>query len=399
VPLIQAGAGISDQQDGEKAAHEAATAALERSRADAADWVFVFVTPAHRGAFGAILETVCDVTGTSRVIGCTGVGVLAGAKEIEGEAGVAVLAASSEAVRAVPLLFRDEGDGGLSIGYEIAALLEPPPAAGEDEILLLFSDPARIQPERVFRALGAKRPILIAGAAASEDGTLGGTQQFCGREVAAGAVAGLHLSGRLGLATGVTQGCTPIGEPCVITRGHGNMVFALDGRPALAVFAEQIPRALFAANPALLRSVFVGISPEPAPAETAPGEFLVRPIAGFDQARGAFAVGGSVVEGQWLTLVIRDPDAAREDLKRMLEKVRTARETLHAAFGLYFNCAGRGRGLYGLDGIDSAYLTQALGSLPLAGVFGNAEFAPLRGATRMFTYTGVLTLVGEARPR
>jgi small ligand-binding sensory domain FIST len=65
------------------------------------------------------------------------------------------------------------------------------------------------------------------------------------------------------------------------------------------------------------------------------------------------------------------------------------------SFGLYFNCAGRGSSLYGLSGIDSAFLSRQFGDLPIVGFFGNAEIAPLRGVNRLFTYTGVLALVGD----
>ena len=34
---------------------------------------------------------------------------------------------------------------------------------------------------------------------------------------------------------------------------------------------------------------------------------------------------------------------------------------------------------------------------PIAGFFGNAEIAPLRGENRLFTHTGVLALIGDGR--
>ena len=64
-------------------------------------------------------------------------------------------------------------------------------------------------------------------------------------------------------------------------------------------------------------------------------------------------------------------------------------------FGLYFNCAGRGSALYGIPGVDAAYISQRFGDLPIAGFFGNAEMAPLQDRNVLFTHTGVLALFGE----
>jgi small ligand-binding sensory domain FIST len=49
--------------------------------------------------------------------------------------------------------------------------------------------------------------------------------------------------------------------------------------------------------------------------------------------------------------------------------------------------------LYGIPGIDSAYIKQILGDFPLIGMFGGYELAPLGRANHLFAYTGVLALI------
>ena len=49
----------------------------------------------------------------------------------------------------------------------------------------------------------------------------------------------------------------------------------------------------------------------------------------------------------------------------------------------------RGRPLYGMEGIDTAYIRQALGDFPLIGMFGGYELAPLGQANHLFAYTEV----------
>ena len=75
--------------------------------------------------------------------------------------------------------------------------------------------------------------------------------------------------------------------------------------------------------------------------------------------------------------------------------VDTLRDRLDGApdFGLYFDCAARGRGLYGREGVDLAAIHQHLGEFPLLGMFGGFELATTYGMARVYTYTGVLVLV------
>jgi small ligand-binding sensory domain FIST len=61
---------------------------------------------------------------------------------------------------------------------------------------------------------------------------------------------------------------------------------------------------------------------------------------------------------------------------------------------LYVNCVGRGRSFHGVPGLETAYLRQHVGAMPIAGYFSGGEFAPGGGAPRLHQYTGVLTLLG-----
>jgi small ligand-binding sensory domain FIST len=84
---------------------------------------------------------------------------------------------------------------------------------------------------------------------------------------------------------------------------------------------------------------------------------------------------------------------AREDLNQMLERQAANLAGRKPAFGFYFNCCARGSSLYGIPGIDSAYIKQILGDFPFIGMFGGYELAPLGRANHLFAYTGVLALI------
>lgn len=362
-----------------------------------ADWGIVFATGPHRPRYAAILAAVQECLRTEYLTGCSAWGVVAESQEVEGQPAVAVLAVQSDRIEAETLLAPAGEDAGPRAALEIATLAGKRSERGPgDDLLVLLPDPFAFRPDLLLRELGRSMPgTLAVGGAASGTPRADQTFQFYGRNVATRAVAGLYLSGAIETRVGITQGCQPLGEPCRVTAGGGNLILELDGRPALDVLRSRLPAPLRDELQRLGGHLFVALPPDPAQDRIEPGEYLVRSLVGADPERGSLAISATINQGQLLLLALREGQSAREDLKQMLARISALPGRPGDRFGLYFNCAARGESLYGMPGIDSAYLSGALGKLPVLGLFGNAEIAPLRGANHCFTHTGVLTVVGE----
>ena len=170
-------------------------------------------------------------------------------------------------------------------------------------------------------------------------------------EAAQGALVGVALSG-LAPVIGVAQGCTPIGQPYVITRAEANVIQRIANRPALEVLEDAI-RALPDAEARIRRAgVFAGLAMDPAKSPLERGDFLVRNLVGADQSSGALAVAERVRVGQTLQFQIRDAEASREDPAGCSRRWSARLGGRRPAFGCYFDCAGRGRGLFGVPDHD-----------------------------------------------
>jgi len=65
------------------------------------------------------------------------------------------------------------------------------------------------------------------------------------------------------------------------------------------------------------------------------------------------------------------------------------------AFGIYFDCCGRGESFYGFPNCDVNAIREHFGDLPVIGFHGNFELAPFRGTNSLYTYSGVLLLVAD----
>jgi small ligand-binding sensory domain FIST len=90
--------------------------------------------------------------------------------------------------------------------------------------------------------------------------------------------------------------------------------------------------------------------------------------------------------------MFRNPVTAEKDMARMVHQIGQ-RLSGKPDFGLYFDCAARGKGLYGRADVDVQAIHERLGDFPLIGMFGGFELATTQGFPMLYTYTGVLILV------
>jgi small ligand-binding sensory domain FIST len=392
--MIRAGAGQSSHHTTAQAAAEAARQAMAQAGIRRADAALVFFTADHAKFQQELIEPLCRVTGTDQIAGASAAGILTGAGEVEGSHGVAVLVLASDQMQARPFLFEPLRERDRDIGGEIARCAAD--RAEQNCLLTLFPDTYNGQPQRLLHAIHQSGGFVrVVGAGATEDGTAQATYQLCADTLATNAVAGMALSGSFHASIDITQGCQPIGAPMTITRAEKNLIYEIDHRPALKVFARMLKGPLAEDITRALQVLFVGLPADRNENSVAAGKYLVRNIIGLDPEKGFLGVADAVREGQAMIFAFRDGERAREDLNQMLARQAESLRGEKPAFGLYFNCCARGASLYGIPGIDSAYIRQSLGDFPLIGMFGGYELAPLGGANRVFAYTGVLALITE----
>jgi len=232
-----------------------------------------------------------------------------------------------------------------------------------------------------------------------------------------GGLSGVAFSRDVALVSRVTQGCQPMGPARSIAEADRNVVYLLDGEPALDVLLRDLgvegaePRSVLPK----LRQTLVGLSDRADERVARPGQFgaetRVRHLVGLDPQRRGVAVGDVVEPGMRLAFCSRDTAAARRDLVRICSEIREELEpeTLSLATALalqgsevdraphparriagavYVSCAGRGGPHFGARSAELAIVRHALGDVPLAGFFAAGEIA----RRHLYGYTGVLTV-------
>lgn len=222
-----------------------------------------------------------------------------------------------------------------------------------------------------------------------------------------GGLSGVAFSGSARVVTRLSQGCARVGPRRAITRADRNVVYELDGRPALTcllqdlgvtatISAEGWQREALPKVRATLAGLSDGESGGPAHGSQLDANTRVRHLVGIDPGRQGVALADSVEPGMTLTFCQRQQHAARQDLVRMCAEVREEfdpeNEPRSEPVGaIYISCAGRGGAHLGGLNAEMELLSHALGNLPVVGFFAGGEVS----GHLLHGYSGVLTVFGR----
>ncbi len=250
-------------------------------------------------------------------------------------------------------------------------------AARQPGFGVVHADPRNPKTPEMVARLADELPCYLVGgltASRSRHAQVAGT----GAGAAEGGISGVLFAGDVAVACGLSQGCSPIGPSRLVSDAEGNVIKAIEGKPAVEVLkadleaSGQKPQALHVAL---------------AVPGSDTGDYLVRNLIGVDPDRGWIGIGDEVTAGDRVTFCRRDPATAAEDLDRMLGRLKARRNALPAA-GLYYSCVARGPHLFQGESTEAETIAKSLGTFPLTGFFGNGEIS----ASRLYGYTGVLVL-------
>ena len=385
--MIRAGSSLVRGEGVEAAAAAAKAAGRGVERAKVA---FMFASGQDPDDVGELVAAASEALGGAPVVGCTGGGVVGTGEEVEGEAAISIVAVETDdQVAAEPFFAKLAGEGVKDADALAASLSGKIRGAAERATIVLVADPMSFDAKPLLARLREKQPKLpvIGGLAASRGDSM---PVFAGAERSTHALAGAALSGH-GLRTtvAVAQGCRPIGRAGRVTRSDKNLLYEVDGEPVLVRLKEAIEQAEE-------RALFCGLGFESLRMPLASEDYLARNILGVDPKAGAVAIAEVIPPGATMCFLVRDAAAAREDLAARVRELGSAYTRKPPAFGLYFDCLGRGAGLYDEEGVDAKIIQETLGDFPLAGFFGNGELAPFLGTNLLHNYTGALVLFGEA---
>ena len=386
--MIHVGVGHSQSLSTAEAAERATLMAMGNAGIAKADLAIVFATINYQTEYEDLYQAVHSNSNCDELIGCSGMSVLTSAGEFEEEPALAVMVIRSEQLSAVSFSARGTAS---EVNDQIQENIQS--GSDDDSLLVIFPDVRALNPAELVKHIGSDGAALpVVGAAVSGDATGAQMYHWKGKEATEGGLTGVLLTGDFSTEIGVAQGCQPIGRPREITKAEGRVIFELDGEPALENFKGTLQLLTQDDIRKSGGTVFVGIAMDPENKNPIRGDFLIRNLVGINEEHAALAVSEEVTEGQLVQFHLRNPNAAAEEIQVIIAQLAEKTREHTPAFGLYFNCLGRGKGLYGAANHDIGVIQEKFPGLPVIGFFGNSEFAPIGGRNFAHAYTGVFVL-------
>lgn len=340
---------------------------------------FVYVTDTLDSDLPLIADRLRDETGVAHWVGTIGFGVMVGGREyFETPAMVAMLGVLPED------------------SFHILPTVDTPGDPLPDNVMnwagranpmlgIVHADPRNAYIGDILNAITDDTDaFLVGGLTASR-----GKQAQIADRPTEGGVSGVLFGEDIQVVTGLSQGCSPVGDIHEVTQADDNILVELDGRPALDVFREDIGEVLSRNLERVSGYIHAALPISGDDSGDGSGDYLVRNVVGIDPGNKLLAIGERISAGDKVMFVRRDGPAAAEDLDRMLADVCDRAEGTPKA-ALYYSCVARGPNLFGAESDEMKAVQAALGDdVPVVGFFANGEISK----NRLYGYTGVLTLI------
>jgi hypothetical protein len=401
----KAGVGYSTKTESEQAGVEAAKAALDRSGGAACDVAFLYSTAKHDPR--ALRDGVRSVIGkNAKLLGGATMGIATPGLVSYGgyETGVALF--SSDTIKTQ--LFHatglpgNEPAVGAALGKQVAPALKEPDAS----CILLFdsvkSPPIGGLPQinlgsRVLQGfapeIGAAK---LAGHGLLGDSSFSPYYQWYGDEILQNAALALTLSGGVQMDIEVSHGCKPASDFLKVTKSEGNVVFEIDGKPALAYASDLLgPEAGKIEDYPLFLTLGQNFGDKFGPIREE--NYVNRSVVAVDRDHSALVIAeADIPPGTEVQLMRRSIDfsATAERWQRLYDSVRGRGR--RPVLALYFDCAGRSALFANTDKEEAQEACDVLGKhVPLLGVYSGCELTRIGGRLTSLQWTGVLALLSE----
>jgi hypothetical protein len=398
----KAGVGMSRHHNPNVAGREAAQQALQKAGVDRPDFVVMF------GSIGydqrTLLRGVREATGGAPLTGCSAEGTINGDDADESNFSVVVTAISSDELRWHNGLAAGLEAEPRAVGKRVAKDLLP--HLSTDTIgLFVFPDgvkdfavPTENLVDNFFAGLQEELPSerflpLWGGGANAGFNLASPPYQYSDDEVITDGVSYALLSGKARAGWAISHACIPIGGKRIVTRGQGNVIYEIDGKPATEVLKEYLPEDALTEDRDWLRYAISLALSFRAPSYMKDEEYVVRGMPSVSMADGSITVQTEVPEGTSVWLSSRDKEKVSNGFDRMAAQIKHQLDGEQPNLVFQFECGTRGKVMF-RDQEKLQNLKRFRQSLdpdaPWVGFYTAGEIGPVEEHNLRHLYTSVV---------
>jgi hypothetical protein len=388
----KAGVGMSHHHNPNMAGRDAAEQALENAGLEKPDFVFMFASVGYDQR--SLLRAVRETTGGAPLSGCSGEGTINGDDADESNFSVVVMAISSDELRWHNGIASGLRADSYATGQLVAQTLSSDLSA--DAVgLFVFPDGTTVNFDHFFAGLegilSSDQFLPLWGGGAGDNLAMVQTYQYCDDEVVSDGVAYALLSGEAHPASAIGIGYVPIGGERTVTRSQGNLIYEIDGKPALEVLQEYLPDRVLADDWGRYVPTF-GLSFR-APSYMKDEEYILRGINSVNKVDGSVSLQTEVQEGTSVWVSSRDKEKITTGLDRMADQIKEELGGAQPKLVFHFDCCSRGKIM--LRDEEKLQILrrfhQAVGpDVPWAGFYTYGEIGPVGKHNFYHTYTAVV---------
>ncbi|WP_437334586.1 FIST N-terminal domain-containing protein [Sorangium sp. So ce394] len=351
--------------------------------------VLVFGAPEFLDDPGAIRE-LRRAYPRSHMVGCSSAGEIAGTAVRDGTLSVAVARFERTTLSAAQVEVAS-ASGSFAAGQALARKLDRPGLRG----VLVLSEGLGVNGSQLVAGLNAVLPesVVVTGGL-SGDGTRFQRTWVCvGDTVRSGLVAAVGLYGEhVVIQHGSKGGWDKFGPERVVTRSAGNVLYEVDGKPALSLYKEYLgDKAAELPASALLFPLALR-------ATARDEKFLVRTVLAVDHEQQSMTFAGDVPEGHLVQLMKADFERLIGGAEQAARAASEAAAAGEGALAIAISCVGR---RIVLGDRTEEEVEAVLDVLPrgtqVTGFYSYGEISPYAaGHCDLHNQTMTLTVLSEA---
>ena len=390
------GVGFSVNKNPHEAGMEAVRKALEQSRRQKPDFVFVFATVGYDQQ--VLIRAIRETTSGAPLSGCSGEGIITQGMAAETNFGVCVMAISSDELRFDNVCVEEMAGGSDFAGEHLAAkirsFLTP-----DSKACFVFADGLSFDFDpfsRVFeKELDAEVRLPLFGGLSADNGTTKRTYQYHDDQVISQGISSVLMSGAGMVVSGISHGCIPIGTKHTITRSKGNIIYEIDGIRALDALRDYVEEDWKEQWNKVSLNLCLGFK-TPECIKKDYGDYVVRYMVKKNDEEGYVKIQSDVEDGDEFWIVRRDKELIRNGLQVISRQIKERSGTRTPKFVLQFECMGRGKVVFREQEKTELIrsLQEQIGeNVPWIGFYTYGEIGPVSGYNCIHNFTAVVTAV------
>ena len=334
-----------------------------------------------------LFESLKDAFPEAELAGCTTAGEIGPGGVSDGELVINALRFGDSAVR-VALTDLAGMEDSRAAGQRLGLALAAPDLVH----VLLLGQGVQINGSALVEGLAESLGpgVLLSGGLAGDGGAFERTWTLSNRGLSQRQIVAIGFSGaQLRVGNGSFHGWRPFGPVRKVTRSAGNVLFELDGQPALDIYKRYLGEYAKGLPASGLLFPFEMLG------EDRGALGLIRTILGVDESAGSLVLAGNIVEDGYLRLMHASTDS-------LVDGAMAAAEAAHdAAPGadpgeslvLLVSCVGRklvmgARADEEVEAVQTVFGPKA----SIAGFYSNGEISPMRDLLTCHLHNQTMTV-------